>query len=230
MKKSWAPGLLALVFMLSCKHQVLYPGNSGGNTGGNNNDTTGNGNNSGVCFEGQILPIFISSCAKSGCHNAAKHEEGYVLDSYSNIMKKGIVPGYPEKSEIYEVIANGEMPPRGNTKLTSDQVALIKQWILEGAGNTANCMDCDTSVYTYNEAVSKIMQTNCTGCHSSVLKSGGVDLSTYAGVYQVAVNGKLIGSVTHAAGYSPMPQGGNQLSDCNIRQIEKWIESGALNN
>lgn len=218
-----------MVFLFSCKHQVSSPGINGGNSGGNN-DTTGNAGSSDVCFEAEILPIFVSSCGKSGCHDAGSHKEGYVLDSYSNIVKRGIAPGSSSKSELYKVIASGEMPPRGNIKLTSDQIALIKQWIDEGAMNTTGCTDCDTSIYTYNDAVSKIMKTNCTGCHSTVLKSGGIDLSTFIGVEQVALNGRLLGAITHAAGYSAMPQGGNKLSDCNIRQVEKWIESGALNN
>ena len=111
----------------------------------------------------------MTSCGKSGCHDAASHKEGYVLDSYSNIVKRGIAPGNASKSELYKVIAGGEMPPKATYK-TSDQVALIKQWIDEGAKNTTGCMVCDTSVYTYNGAISKIMTTNCTGCHSSVSK------------------------------------------------------------
>ncbi|HNP20876.1 MAG TPA: c-type cytochrome [Panacibacter sp.] len=230
MKKVLLPATIAfVVFVLSCKHQVVYPGTNDGNSNGNT-DTTGNTNSSAVCFEGEVLPIFVTSCGKSGCHDAASHKEGYVLDSYSNIVKRGIAPGNASKSELYKVIAGGEMPPKGNTKLTSDQVALIKQWIDEGAKNTTGCMACDTSVYTYNGAISKIMTTNCTGCHSSVSKSGGVDLSTFTGVQQAASNGTLLGTITHAAGYPAMPQGGNKLSDCNIRQIQKWIESGALNN
>jgi hypothetical protein len=62
------------------------------------------------------------------------------------------------------------------------------------------------------------------------LKNGGVDLSNYNGVATVAVSGTLIGTITHAPGFSAMPQGGNKLSDCEITQIQKWINSGALNN
>jgi len=43
-------------------------------------------------------------------------------------------------------------------------------------------------------------------------------------------NGKLLGAVTHASGYSPMPKNQAQLSDCNIQKITNWINKGALNN
>jgi hypothetical protein len=33
-----------------------------------------------------------------------------------------------------------------------------------------------------------------------------------------------------AAGYSAMPKGGNKLADCQITQVQKWIQAGALNN
>src|SRR5205085_7584616 len=128
-------------------------------------------------------------------------------------------PGSPNSSKLFEVIVNGEMPPAGEPALTTDQVAVIKQWIIEGAKNTTNCSGCDTSVYTYSGAVKLIMQNNCVACHSATLKNGVVDLSTYTGVKAVAVNGKLMGTITHASGYSAMPQGAAMLSDGNITQI-----------
>lgn len=236
MKKLFLLLALTTVLLFACKHQIIYPDTTGTDTGGNNggnnnNDSSGNGTvDTTVCFEGDVLPIFQTYCAKSGCHDAGTRAEGYVLNSYANIMRKGIVPGKPNNSELYNVIISGEMPPRGEPGLTKEQIAIIGQWIAEGAKNTTNCNTCDTSVYTYSGAVQPIMANNCIGCHSSTLASGGVDLSTYTGVKTVALNGKLIGTITHAAGFVPMPQGGNQLSDCNITQIQKWIDAGTLNN
>jgi mono/diheme cytochrome c family protein len=53
---------------------------------------------------------------------------------------------------------------------------------------------------------------------------------SYTAVKTQVTNGKLLGSVKHAAGYSPMPQGGNKLSDCQITQITNWINAAAPNN
>src|ERR1017187_4160253 len=59
-------------------------------------------NDPNICFERDILPIFISNCTKSGCHNAQSHVGGYVLDNYQNIVSKGIVPGNYAASKLYE--------------------------------------------------------------------------------------------------------------------------------
>ena len=97
---------IGIGLFIACTHQVSGPTTgTGGDTGGNNNNGgNGGGDNQGdsvICFESEILPIFLSNCAKSGCHDAASHEEGYVFDSYNGIMK-GIKPGDPNDSEIFE--------------------------------------------------------------------------------------------------------------------------------
>lgn len=221
------------LFFYACQHQVSTPSTQG--TSGQISDdlqqAINNDKAAPVCFESDVLPIFQSSCAKSGCHDVASHKEGYVLDSYKHIMQgEGIVPGKPFESEIFQKIYSGEMPPRGNTPLTDAQLKTIGRWIKQGAQNTTNCGGCDTSQYTYGATISVIMQTNCTGCHSGTNPSGGINLSTYSGVQTVALNGRLVGAVTHAPGYSPMPKGAAMLSDCNITQIEKWVNAGAPNN
>lgn len=229
MKKMLLLLIIAAGLLFACKHQIINP------DGGDNNGTDTTGNNGGnedtlVCFEAEVLPIFQTSCAKSGCHDAGTHEEGYVLNSYQNIMKKGIDAGNPNGSKIFEEIVDGDMPPSGEPKLTKEQIATIKQWIVQGAKNTTNCSGCDSSVYTYSAAVKPIMQNNCVACHSASLQNGGVDLSDYTGVKSAATSGALLGTITHAAGFSAMPQGGNKLSDCNIQQIQKWIDDGMKNN
>jgi uncharacterized membrane protein len=227
---------LFILLFFACKHQVLNPVGSNKNGG----DTTGNGNGGGnndslVCFEEQILPLFQSNCAKSGCHDAASHQEGYVLDSYSHIVAKGITPGNAKNSKIYQVIkSSGDediMPPPPDKPLTNEQINLIAQWINEGAQNTTHCsIGCDTSLFTYSGAVQPVLESHCTGCHNNNTQNGGVNLSTYNGVQTVALNGKLAGSINWSQGYVAMPQGGQKLSDCNIDQIIKWINAGSPNN
>ncbi|MFD3001823.1 hypothetical protein ACFS7Z_15725 [Pontibacter toksunensis] len=90
--------------------------------------------------------------------------------------------------------------------------------------------NCDTNAITYSEHVQAILKTNCYSCHSTGIASGGVVLDTHAGVKAQADNGKLVGVVSHTAGFKPMPQGGAKLSDCNIAKIKKWVDDGAVNN
>lgn len=221
--------------VLSCEHDpfplpdppiVVNPGN---NYGG----TTPNCNYQGVCFESSILPIFMSACAKSGCHDATTQKEGYNLTSYANIVRKGIVAGNASGSKLYKVTnASGEdlMPPPPDLQLTKAQKDSIAKWINQGAKNTTKCnCSCDTTKFAFAEAIDPLMKNACVGCHSASSPGGNIDLSTYNGIKAVALNGKLVGSVEQTTGFSPMPKGG-KLSDCQIKQIKKWVAAGALNN
>lgn len=224
------PCLVLIVFgitLWSCKHDV--PGSVIDPT-----PVTGVVPNNGICFEADVLPIFQSQCSKSGCHDAASREDGYQLDSYANIIRKGLVAGNAAASKLYKVLVdNGSdrMPPPPNAPLTSTQIATIAQWINEGARNTINCATgCDTTVFTYSGAISSMMQTHCTGCHNGAAPSGGgISLSTYAEVRTQALNGKLLRSIDHTGPF-PMPKNSAKLSDCKITQVRKWINAGAPNN
>lgn len=184
-----------------------------------------------VCFESSVLPIFVSSCARSGCHNASTHKEGYALDTYANIVRKGINPGSATSSKLYKILfETGEdrMPPDG--ALSQSQKDLIKLWINQGAKNTIDCnCSCVDTQFTYAAIIQPIITTHCVGCHKPGSLGGNIDLSTHAKVKIQVDNGNLIGSVTHTSGYVAMPQGG-KLEDCQITQIQKWIDAGALNN
>jgi hypothetical protein len=89
---------------------------------------------------------------------------------------------------------------------------------------------CDTVNFTYSEAVQPILDQYCVSCHSSSFPSGNVKLDNYTNVKIYADNGKLLGTISHASGYSPMPQGASKLDDCKILTISKWIDAGAPNN
>jgi cytochrome c553 len=190
--------------------------------------------NNGVCFQNDILPLLQSNCAKSGCHDAASRQGEYILDSYSNILKKGISPGNATGSKIYKVLfetGNDKMPQPPNPDLTAEQKAIIGKWINEGAKNTTNCgTTCDSTQFKYAANISPLISTNCLGCHAGTSPSGGVNLSAYIAVKQQATSGRLVGAVSHSPGYSAMPSGASKLSECQIAQIRKWVNAGALNN
>jgi hypothetical protein len=185
--------------------------------------------NAAICFERDILPIFNSKCASSGCHDANSSAEGYVLDSYKHITKSGISKGRPNSSELYTIIVDGEMPPKRSPKLTNDEVNLIHDWIAAGAKNGINCVSrCDSSQFTFSKSILPLMNKYCVGCHSTGNSSAAVDVSSYAGV-KSSISKGLMKSLDHT-GYYPMPKGGSKLSDCEINQVKNWINAGALNN
>ncbi|MEJ7912127.1 MAG: hypothetical protein WKF70_03150 [Chitinophagaceae bacterium] len=90
---------------------------------------------------------------------------------------------------------------------------------------------CDPGQVTFSTTINGIFTTySCNFCHGSVSPSGNISLATYNSVKTVVANGKLYGSITHAPGFSPMPQGGAKIPACDIVKIKAWIDAGAPNN
>jgi uncharacterized membrane protein len=91
---------------------------------------------------------------------------------------------------------------------------------------------CDLTNVTYALTIKPILQASCYTCHSNSNASssgGGIRLEDYADVKSSA-SGRLMGAVNQATGYSAMPKGGGKLTDCEISQLQKWIDNGMLNN
>jgi hypothetical protein len=91
-------------------------------------------------FEQDILPLLKTHCVK--CHGGEKPKAKLSLGSIAGMLHGGesgpvLVPGSSEKSLIFEMVSKGEMPPRKETKLTPDQVTLLKVWIDGGAPASA---------------------------------------------------------------------------------------------
>jgi hypothetical protein len=91
---------------------------------------------------------------------------------------------------------------------------------------------CDTVGMKYMEDVVPILSANCYSCHGTgnTAGSGGVLLEGYANLKPYVTNGYLVGNITHAPGYNPMPYGLPQMDSCNINTIIDWVNGGALDN
>jgi hypothetical protein len=234
MKTNWEGRLTGLVtgvlFVLvnSCTHDPFIDPDSLNNGQPNIPGCTNTGE---ICFESNVLPIFVSYCARAGCHDAVTREEGFVLDSYANIVRKGIKPGDANDSKLYEVLfesGDDRMPP--DAPLTQAQKDSIKVWINQGAKNTVNCACyCDETKFTFAADIEPIINNACEGCHKPGFLGGNINLDGYSNIKAQADNGNLMGVITHASGFVPMPQGG-KLSECEIKKIQSWINSGAPNN
>ena len=94
----------------------------------------------------QVAPIFATRCVK--CHTEkglmGGPPEGYRLASYADTISTAdrvrVVPGNPEASELLRRIrgqALPKMPFDGPPFLTVDEIALIEQWIADGARDSA---------------------------------------------------------------------------------------------
>jgi hypothetical protein len=94
-----------------------------------------------VDFTRQIHPILASRCLP--CHSDEKRSGGLTLATLDGVLAGGrsgaaIRPGSPANSLLVRRIT-GEVPPAmpfGGDPLAAEQVALIKQWIQQGARET----------------------------------------------------------------------------------------------
>lgn len=217
------------VFFISCKHENPFLVADNTPVVGGPQDC----NADSVYFKNTIQPMLNSSCAMSGCHDAASHKKGIVLTSYSEIVNTGgLIPFNAPISRLYKCLnGSGEdlMPRAPASPFTPAQKEAVYKWIMQGAQNNA-CSNCDTNVFSYSAAIAPMMATYCNGCHNPSLTGGGYDFTTYDGVQQAVLYERLFGSVAHSDGYSEMPQGSDKLSDCKITQLQKWIDAGAPNN
>jgi hypothetical protein len=189
-----------------------------------------------VYFQNEILPLLISSCGVTGCHDPGTAQDGVILTDYASIMQTADVrPGNPDGSDLYEKITDSDpddrMPPPPNQPLNAEQIARIERWILQGAQNN-HCENtsCDTLNVTFSGQIFPVIQNTCLGCHSGPNPTGILLLTNHSQIASVAASGRLLGAIKHQNGYQPMPQNGAQLNQCIITQFEKWISDGTPNN
>lgn len=182
-----------------------------------------------ICYGSDVQPIFNRSCNDIGCHSAGSKAGGYDFTTYDGAMK-AVVAGKSNKSSLYESIRglHPEMPQKGN-KLSKKEVSQIKSWIDFGAQNCTNTLvsNCDTGTVTYSNQIKSLMEAYCNSCHFTGNPTP-YTLDNHSSVVAAVNSNKLIPSIKFTG--NPMPQGGQKLSDCNIRKIEKWIASGMPNN
>lgn len=88
-----------------------------------------------VLFSKQVAPVFIKRCL--ACHNAQTAKGRYNMDSYVGVMKGGeqgdtLIPKDADTSNLIAMIEDGTMPKDADP-LTKDEIAAVKQWVLNGA-------------------------------------------------------------------------------------------------
>jgi len=232
---------LAAFLLNSCKHEPLVapedPFADDGGGGEQEPEPEDTCDENTIWFEQEVLNIFLTNCALSGCHgDIDPQDDELVFTSWA-----GITAGDTEE-DIWEAINedpddNDHMPPleddNGNTldQLSAEEIAIIGAWISQGANNTSCEGGCQLTNVTYSGTIAPIVQDRCLGsCHAGGNPAGGIMLSSWAGLNAVAIDGRLALAVQHLPGAVAMPQSGPMLSQCRIDQILAWIQNGAPNN
>lgn len=85
-------------------------------------------------------------------------------------------------------------------------------------------------VPTYTNDVASIIEVKCFRCHSKEdykTKASRTKIYDYENLKKMGESGLLVGTITHAAGFIPMPfRSGEKIDDCSIAIISKWVATG----
>ena len=108
-----------------------------------------------VLFEKDIRPIFKAHCFQ--CHGEDGKEKGDLDVRLRRLLLEGgehgaaIVVGQPGKSRLYQFVRDGKMP-KGQANLSAHDLALIRDWIAQGAKTArAEPEDPDAALITEEE-------------------------------------------------------------------------------
>lgn len=196
-----------------------------------------------VSYHKQIVPILKRSC--QGCHHPGDPNGDLIVTSYAELKRGGmageaIIPKKPDESLLIEQIT-GDPPamPQNQEPLSTDEVVLIRKWILEGAKDdtpsNADKADEEVPVYTVPPVVSAISyspdgKTLAVSGVREVLLYDTTDFQIQARLVGEArriqsivftQDGKTIG----IAGGSPAQFGEVQLWDASTKKLIKAIRS-----
>jgi len=207
-----------------------------------------------VCFERDIAPIFLNSCAISGCHSAGRGRGGYDFSNYTSIMK-AITPGNAQKSIAYQAITGKAfvqfMPPKG--VVSENDRILIRIWIDQGALNTT-CTTTTTSTTPDTTTVKTIptkvdagspvcfqrdllavLSSSCgiSGCHDQTTHRSGYNVTSYASIMTNLVvvgapNSSRLYTVVKNNSMPPKPYA--SLTQAVKDSLYNWIKNGARND
>lgn len=202
-----------------------------------------------VDFAQHVKPILESSCVQ--CHGADQDKGDLRLHTLKDAMTgnesgPGLTPGDPTKSSIYTTLILPEdddlvMPPAKEGLLDPTQIAVIKQWIEEGAAWPEGVILEKTPRIHFVKHVQPILEQNCVTCHNPEKDKGEWILSTKKEAFESGDNAPNI--VAFAAEKSalftstnlpeddddlmPPAKSGGPLKKDEIAILKAWIEQGA---
>lgn len=135
---------------------------------------TGGGSSDFVSFETDVITIFSSKCATTGCHTGSTPQGGLDLDAsnsdvatiYANIQDQISVDD-PATSPLLMKATNETSHSGGEVlAMGSDQYNTILKWITDGAFND----DCTGVDHSFSTDVTPIFsQCNTAGCHNTTV-------------------------------------------------------------
>ena len=129
-----------------------------------------------IDYERQIAPLLKTYCA--GCHNDTDKEGDLSLLSL-NSLRAGtpdgavVIAAKPEDSQLFKVIsgaAEPKMPPKEEPQLKPEQIALIREWIAQGAKGESKPSELMSRL-----VAPKLAKDPSAGAKVSAVSSAGTD-------------------------------------------------------
>jgi len=193
-------------------------------------------------FERDVLPIFTANCLS--CHGGTSvyTQSGLDLRTAAATFKGSyngpvVVKGSPEKSVLYQQVANKLMPPPAfKLTLTAEQIETIRRWIEGGALSDqplAGSDDLAAEQARFEKEALPILSSRCFSCHGNDKPMAGLDLRTLASVLKGSANGPVVVEgasdksilIRKVASRSMPPPGmGEPLSETQIGALRGWID------
>lgn len=95
-------------------------------------------------FETEILPLLVAKC--HDCHGEGVREARLDLRTLSEILRGGengpaVVRGEPHNSLLIDLVANGQMPPGEDDRLSVSEVSLLSRWVRAGTPSEEKVVD-----------------------------------------------------------------------------------------
>lgn len=148
--------------------------------------------------------VLTPSCATSGCHSGTSAPLGLTLETgkaYAALVERPssqvnglmlVEPSNPDASYLLAKLEGrqdgGLQMPVGKPPINSEEIALIRQWILDGAAMPVNSLVPESNVPdpVISEVVEvapnladiqiKIFNDQCVGCHSGDVPAANLNL------------------------------------------------------
>jgi mono/diheme cytochrome c family protein len=148
-------------------------------------------------FESDVLPIFQGKCL--ACHGENVKQKGLDLRTRDSLLRGGesapaIVPGSAKESLLFQKIFSGAMP-LGGSKLSSQEIDLIRRWIDSGGlkvGEDAQAATPKTKSVSQAEIMVNVFESKCISCHGKRKQEGRLDLRTRESLQRGGKSGPAI--------------------------------------
>lgn len=190
-----------------------------------------------VDFHRQLKPILEASCIR--CHGADRAEDDIRFETWET-MAPYVVPGKPDESILYETLVLPDhdrraMPIRDRDRLSDEQIAMVRAWIVQGAGWPAGTVMIRVEKVMFSSMIS-LLQTNCTTCHQAGNAMGGLRLDDRAEALRGGTSGPAWVAYDSAASRlhrvlvdDPEPHHRPRFLDPpDIAMLATWIDQGAV--